>query len=282
MLINRTPLVQARYSVAACCLVLLLTSVVWSQAPEARTIGPIRYHSDTRSKPRPLRSHVLKIDLHARQYELAVSAGRDPDDEGPIEALLTPPNQLAANARLIAAVNTNPWKMISKGVGYIVDAESNISGWVKSNNKVHSNPEQANWSFWVSEDGRAHISQLSKPVQADVAVAGFGGLLKQGKILPAPSDVLHPRTALGLDPTGRWLTLLVVDGRQKGYSEGVSLRELAVMMQKLGCSDALNLDGGGSTIMLLQGENGDRKTVNRPSGILGPRPIPVMLGVRRK
>jgi exopolysaccharide biosynthesis protein len=74
----------------------------------------------------------------------------------------------------------------------------------------------------------------------------------------------------------------VVDGRQPGYSEGVSLQELAELMQLFGCWDALNLDGGGSTIMLL-GEDPDQlQIMNRPSDKNGPRPVPVMLGIRRK
>ncbi len=53
-------------------------------------------------------------------------------------------------------------------------------------------------------------------------------------------------------------------------------------MQQAGCWDALNLDGGGSTIMLL-GEDPDQlQIMNRPSDKNGPRPVPVMLGIRRK
>ena len=100
--------------------------------------------------------------------------------------------------------------------------------------------------------------------------------------MPEASDVRHPRTALGLDRTGRWLTLLVVDGRQQGYSEGVSLRELAEIMLAEGCWQALNLDGGGSSIMLMAEAPNSFKVLNRPSDPGGPRPIPVMLGVRRR
>jgi exopolysaccharide biosynthesis protein len=49
------------------------------------------------------------------------------------------------------------------------------------------------------------------------------------------------------------LVILVVEGRHKNVSVGVSLIQLAAMMQSLGCVEALNLDGGGSTCMLIQG-----------------------------
>ncbi len=69
-----------------------------------------------------------------------------------------------------------------------------------------------------------------------------------------------PRTAAGIDRSGRKLTLVVVDGRCRGWSRGVTLRELALIMADLGCSDAVNLDGGGSSVMWIRG-----RIVNRPS-----------------
>lgn len=68
-----------------------------------------------------------------------------------------------------------------------------------------------------------------------------------------------PRTAFGVDAKGHYI-ILIADGRQKYYSTGLTLQELAATMQKLGAVDALNLDGGGSTAMTVRG-----KIVNRPS-----------------
>jgi hypothetical protein len=70
---------------------------------------------------------------------------------------------------------------------------------------------------------------------------------------------VHPRTAAGRTADGR-LLLLVVDGRQP-ESRGVDLRELAVIMRDLGAVDALNLDGGGSSALVVGGV-----PLNRPSG----------------
>ena len=68
-----------------------------------------------------------------------------------------------------------------------------------------------------------------------------------------------PRTAAGLTADGR-LLLVVVDGRQPGWSAGMSLRQLATLMQGLGAVSAVNLDGGGSSTMVVSG-----LVVNRPS-----------------
>jgi exopolysaccharide biosynthesis protein len=54
---------------------------------------------------------------------------------------------------------------------------------------------------------------------------------------------------------------IVVDGRSKGYSMGVSLTEFAQMFQQLGCMEAYNLDGGGSSTMYFMG-----RVVNNPLG----------------
>ncbi len=61
----------------------------------------------------------------------------------------------------------------------------------------------------------------------------------------------HPRTAIGFN--GRKIYLMVVDGRQPGYSVGMSLPELAQAMVGLGCTDAVNMDGGGSTTLWVRG-----------------------------
>jgi exopolysaccharide biosynthesis protein len=70
---------------------------------------------------------------------------------------------------------------------------------------------------------------------------------------------VHPRTAAGITAEGH-LIVMVVDGRQDA-SRGVSLEELAILMRDAGAVDALNLDGGGSSTMVVQGVR-----LNRPTG----------------
>ena len=61
----------------------------------------------------------------------------------------------------------------------------------------------------------------------------------------------HPRTAIGLN--SRSFYMVVVDGRQKGLSLGMYPKELARFMVLLGCTEAMNLDGGGSSTFWLEG-----------------------------
>ena len=60
--------------------------------------------------------------------------------------------------------------------------------------------------------------------------------------------------------------MVTVDGRQPGYSVGVTLAEMGRLMVSLGATDALNLDGGGSTVMAARSpRTGVFDVVNRPS-----------------
>ena len=105
------------------------------------------------------------------------------------------------------------------------------------------------------------ISTQTVPDLTNVATAIGGGpiLLAQGKQSEWPGDQpRHPRTAIGWNDATFFL--VVVDGRQAN-SVGMSFPELAELMSQLGCTDALNLDGGGSSTMWLSG-----RVVNSPSG----------------
>ena len=78
----------------------------------------------------------------------------------------------------------------------------------------------------------------------------------------------HPRTAAGISKDSTQVYLIVVDGRQPGYSVGMSLYELSDFMVELGVYQGVNLDGGGSTTMVVNNE-----VVNQPSDASGERPV---------
>lgn len=78
----------------------------------------------------------------------------------------------------------------------------------------------------------------------------------------------HPRTAVGFNPDSTKLYFFTVDGRQPGYSAGMSLFELADYMLEWGVYQGINLDGGGSTTMVVRGS-----VVNSPSDAGGERTV---------
>ncbi len=90
-------------------------------------------------------------------------------------------------------------------------------------------------------------------------------LLQNGSVPSGLDSAAAPRTAVGIKADGSVL-FYTVDGRQSGLSRGVGLGTLAERLKELGCVSALNLDGGGSTVMAVKypGRD-DLETVNSPS-----------------
>lgn len=96
------------------------------------------------------------------------------------------------------------------------------------------------------------------------AISGDRMLVENG----VPADGLDdgtvaPRTAIGLDGGGQKLIIVVIDGRQPLYSQGATLAELAEIVLYYGADTAMNLDGGGSSTLVVQGPNGPR-VLNSP------------------
>lgn len=83
----------------------------------------------------------------------------------------------------------------------------------------------------------------------------------------AHSNVRHPRSGIGRTADGRVL-LVAVDGRQPGYSSGMTMHELSHLLRQLGAVDGLSLDGGGSTQLVTDGQ-----ARNRPCCDSSLRPV---------
>lgn len=90
------------------------------------------------------------------------------------------------------------------------------------------------------------------------------------------TETRHPRTGVGFSKDGKILYFATVDGRQRS-SAGMSLTEFAGLMIEAGCYNALNLDGGGSTTMVIRGE-----VRNSPSDASGERPVANVLMVVKR
>ena len=117
--------------------------------------------------------------------------------------------------------------------------------------------EKVTFKFGVMDDARW------KNVSLGMGATG-GMLLSNGEINPELENGSAPRTALGITGDGK-IILYTIDGRQSGYSYGIKLATLAQRMKELGCTDAINLDGGGSTtfVAALPGQN--HEIINNPS-----------------
>lgn len=116
------------------------------------------------------------------------------------------------------------------------------------------------------------------------AVGGGPVLAKDGKMFITNNEEKkfagkaiadhHPRTAMGYTKDGH-LILLVVQGRMKNIAVGTTLQETAQILLDLGCEEAINLDGGGSSCLLVNG-----KETIKPSDPTGQRPVPAVFYIR--
>lgn len=105
-----------------------------------------------------------------------------------------------------------------------------------------------------------HLDMSPDLTGTATALGGGPILLENGKTPEwKPPLPRHPRTILGWNE--QWFFLVVVDGRQKQLSIGMNYPELSALMKRLGCTHAMNLDGGGSSTLWLGGQ-----VVNSPSG----------------
>lgn len=119
----------------------------------------------------------------------------------------------------------------------------------------------------------------------ETAIGGGPSLLRQGKITVAINEERkfvggekdrHPRTAMGYTSDGK-LIVLCIEGRNTGVAEGATLHQQAVILQQLGCWEALNLDGGGSSCLLING----KQTIT-PSDKGQQRPVPAVFMVQQR
>ena len=121
----------------------------------------------------------------------------------------------------------------------------------------------------------------STPWEVEDALGGGPALVSNGEVNVATTEEVffgtaipytHPRTAAGIAADGS-LLLLLVDGRQR-LSRGVRLEELAAIMVEIGAEEALNLDGGGSSSLVVNGQ-----LLNNPAGRGIEREVMTALGV---
>ena len=250
----------------------------------------INYTLKKSNEPIPNRIHVLRINLASKKIKPKVALGPDPDGEGPAEVSLTDPRKLASNPSVLAFVNTNPWDSFPNANGrknrnWYPGQPVDIHGLAGTQGKMRSTTSPGNTSVWFDAQSGVHFGHGPED-KPEEATTGFQLILSKGKLTVGEGGPRHPRTSIGTNKKGEILWLVVVDGRQKGYSEGMNMHELATVMKDLGCWSAMNMDGGGSSVMGLIDKGGKMKIMNSPSdrflGRVRIRPLPMILTITKK
>lgn len=247
--------------------------------PTSQPFRGITYHHEARTDPL-LHLHIVTVDLTDPGIRLVVwPGGDDPDGQGPWQTVLRPVSAVAAREKLDVAINGDFFggKDRLPLIGSYYEGNwAKVSGMAMSDGKLWSKAEGRN-ALVVDAAGKVTLGPLTAaPAGARQIVGGGSMVLMKGKVVIGP-DAAAPRTGVGVDAAGTKLVLLVIDGRQASYSAGVSQRQLGEELLKLGCSEGLNLDGGGSsTLVMRDDESGQWRIINHPSdGHDAPMPMSV-------
>ncbi|MEP7288914.1 MAG: phosphodiester glycosidase family protein [Chloroflexota bacterium] len=235
----------------------------------------ITYLREVRTQPRPLVVHVITVDLDAPGLQFLVTPSQ-PTNGYQLAARTTSDFlyefkvQLAINAGFFKPWHPdNPFNYYPR-VGDGVDA----LGFFSSRGVSYSEPRIANPTLYISADNIASFHPPSG--QPYNAISGSPIFVESGKFQPRDlfiredSTELHPRNAVALDKSERKLILFVIDGRQPGYSEGLTIEEMADIVIQHGAYTAMNLDGGGSSTLVIQDESGWPMILNSPIDFLIP------------
>ena len=254
----------------------LLNFIFSARAEISATNEPVSgifIHSETRTNP-PTRLFVAVVDLKNPKLHLHVAnGGPDPDGPGKWQTTLLQPTKIAAREKFDFVINGDFFAAQA-----IKDAEGTNSGYRAGQWSLAEGPAMTEGKTWstctnarpclvVHKDHSVTIETLTQPAADDWEVIGGNVILvRDGAIVPHPSKVRHPRTVVGLNGSGTKLTILLVDGRKPGIAVGMSYDELAAEMLRLGCKNALNLDGGGSSVMAVRESAVDKlKILNEPT-----------------
>lgn len=231
------------------------------QPPEADTplFQGVHYRRLVRRVPRPMVIHLVTIDLATPGLRLFVTPGDRKNQERPLVARTT--SDFLKEFKAQVAINGDfffPWH--ARGVWdyypHIGDPVT-VTGRACSNGVCYAlGPEREKLpSLFISADNHVVIGRKSPGRdQMYNVISGNPLLIEDGKPRRLKGTDLHPRTAVAVDQTGKRLFLVIVDGRQRRYSEGMTAAELAAFLQEQGGWDALNLDGGGSATLAVEAE----------------------------
>ena len=264
-----------------------LTIAAWSlfsAGAETLTYYPlpgVTCISETRTNPLE-RLFIAEVDLKNPRLHLRVAPGGPaPERQGKWETTLMEPTHIAAREKFDLVVNGDFF--IAKGVNdgegtnshFAAGQWSRTEGPAMTDGKTWSTSTNERPCLVVHKNQTVTIESLTEPGGDDWQVLGGGPqLVHNGVAVPAPAAVAwphqgkvrHPCTVVGLDKPGARLTILVVDGRKPGIALGMTYDELAAEMVRLGCTEALNLDGGGSSEMAVsEADTGKMKILNQPT-----------------
>jgi hypothetical protein len=261
-----------------------------SQPEEVREewFAGVRYQRLVRQQPRPIVAHLVRIDLDEPGIDVRVSP-HQPSASGDVLSDTASGfarrygAQLAINANYFYPFRNDHPLSYEPHVGDPVQ----IVGRAASHGQSYGGEDgelEGMITLYLSRERRISFEQPQGELWH--AISGLGYVVKEGAALDFKDEgynrVPYPRSIAAADATGRYLLLLVVDGKQPRYSEGVTLAEAAELLMRHGAHTAIQLDGGGSATLVRQVGQGGIRQANTPINFRVPgweRPVGNHLGI---
>jgi exopolysaccharide biosynthesis protein len=237
---------------------------------------------------------VVRIDLNAPGVGFYTTP-----KSGPLETMSQTTSQFLQSSGAQVAINAAFFSPC--GCSTTTSDAKNLSGLAISNGVQVSAGETGYASLLLTQNNLASLVDGSANTPTDgiwTAISGGGFVLKNGVNVVGgslPGDPLNPnpRSVLGLSQDAAYMYLVAIDGRRAGWSAGVTQSEESALMFYLGAYNAINLDGGGSTALVVEGADGLPHELNQPSsnaeryngnnfGVYAnalPAPVPLPAGV---
>lgn len=275
---------------------LALAACAQAPAPAPRALGALPFPVDStrtvlvaegvthrliRSSAGPWTINVLYVDLDRCTTAEAVASSDSALTRMKTTAML---EALAAHETVLGGVNADFFNLRTGAPTNLLV----INGTMRT-------PPIAQPVLAIDSAGRAHILLFTlhegalRPFHPLQAVGGRPVLVRDS-VITAETDTFgsagfrgpNPRTAAGISRDGRRLMLVVIDGRT-AHDAGMTLRQTAELLLALGARDAINLDGGGSSTMIVADPDsaGQLQIVNHPSDRGGERAVGDGLAVVR-
>jgi hypothetical protein len=245
----------------------------------------VRYEREVLRQPRPIVAHLVRVDLTEPGIDFRVTPSQ-PSAAGDLLADTTSSFavrhgvQVAINANFFYPFHAHHPLDYAPHVGDPV----HVVGPAASGGTLYGESNDEAVTLYLSRDRRLGFER--PPGEVWQAISGLGYVVRDGAPVVHPAKgfnaVPYPRVVAAVDATGRYLLLLVIDGKQPGYSEGVTLAEVADLLLRYGGHTGIQLDGGGSTTLVRRDEDGRARWVNSPINFrltFWERPVANHLGI---
>jgi uncharacterized protein YgiM (DUF1202 family) len=224
----------------------------------------VTYYRNERKSPRRMISHVLEIDMRSEGLRFLVTP---PLRDTLPQVCTRTTSEFLDNHDMQIAINGDafyyldhseypPQNFCAHGGDPV-----RLVGYAASRGKAYSMKEPGRPILYINQ--RNEITFGTPKGKVYNAISGERMIVMKGKPFPGlDTQQLHPRTALGVNQNGRWLYLVVVDGRE--VSEGATYSELAALLISHGVYTAMSFDGGGSSTMVIEDVDRRPRLLNNP------------------